>query len=228
MRNKVLIIEDDEELTLTLKDFFEENALRVWHAASGEEGLTLYYKEKPDLIVLDVMLPGKSGFDVIAEIRDKDINLPIIMMTGTEFDKESQMRGYQGGADNYMQKPVYPQVLLAQIKNILSLPDDLAQYEVGGMTIRIHAQYAEFDIVPHKLREKDIQLLNLLLQRKNQVVYRASILKQIWRNDDYDKNNLLDAAISRIRTELKKYPSIEINTVYGGGYRLEEKIYNFT
>ncbi|HLT87003.1 MAG TPA: response regulator transcription factor [Sphingobacterium sp.] len=224
MRNKVLIIEDDKGLALALKDFFEENALRVWHAASGEEGLTLYYKEKPDLIVLDVMLPHKSGFDVIAEIHDKDINLPVIMMTGTEFDVNSQVKGFTHGAINYVQKPILPQVLLAQIKSTLAIPQDLVQYQIGGITIRIHAQYAEFNTKQHKLREKDIKLLNLLLQRKNQVVHRSSILKQIWRDDHPDNNDLLNSTMSRIRKLLKQYPSLQINTVYGGGYRLQEKL----
>lgn len=223
MRNKVLIIEDDKELALTLKDFFEDHALRVWHAASGEKGLTLYYNEKPDLILLDVMLPHKSGFDVIAEIRDKDITMPIIMMTGTEFDENSQIKGFTHGAINYIRKPVSPQVLLAHIKNVLSLPKDLVQYEVGGITIQIHAQYVVFNTKSHKLREKDIHLLDLLLERKHQVVYRPFILKQIWGDDHPHKNNLLDGAISRIRGLLKEYPFICIETVYGGGYRLEEK-----
>lgn len=224
MRNKILIIEDDEGLALTLKDFFEENALQVWHASSGEEGLTLYAKEKPDLIVLDVVLPHKSGFDVIAEIHDKDTNLPIIMMTGTEFDAHSQVKGFMQGAINYVQKPILPQVLLAQIKSILAVPQDLTQYQIGGITIRIHAQYAEFNTKSHKLREKDIQLLNLLLERKNQVVYRPSILKQIWGDDHPDNNNLLDGAMSRVRKLLKEYPSIWIDTLYGGGYILTDKI----
>ncbi|PRD56771.1 response regulator transcription factor [Sphingobacterium gobiense] len=223
MRNKILIIEDDRELALALKGFFEENTLQVWHATSGEEGLTLYYTEKPDLIVLDVMLPLKSGFDVITEIRDKDINTPIIMMTGSEYDENSQVKGFIHGAINYLQKPILPQVLLAQIKNILSVPQDLTQYQIGGITIRLHAQYAEFNTKSHQLREKDIQLLNLLLQRKQQVVYRPFILKQIWKDDHPDKNNLLDGSISRVRSLLKDYPSIHIKTVYGGGYRLEER-----
>lgn len=224
MRNKVLIIEDDKELALTLKDFFEENALRVWHAASGEEGLTLYYKEKPDLIVLDVMLPHKSGFDVIAEIRDKDINLPVIMMTGTEFDEESQIKGFGYHASSYIKKPIIPQVLLAQIKSKLFFPDDLVRYEIGGMTIRIQAQHIEFNENSHQMREKDIHLLHLLLQRKSQVVYRDFLLKQIWGDDHPDNNGLLDSAMSRIRKLLREYPSIKIDTVYGGGYMLIENI----
>ncbi|MBD1432861.1 response regulator transcription factor [Sphingobacterium sp. DN00404] len=228
MRNKILIIEDDKELALTLKDFFEENALQVWHASSGEEGLSLYYKENPDLIILDVVLPDESGFDVIADIRDKDITTPIIMMTGTEFDEDNQMRGYDGGANNYMQKPVYPQVLLAQIKNILSLPKDLLHYKIGGMKIRLHTQYIEFDGKSHPLRERDFEILTLLFQHQGQVVDRSVILKQVWKDDRADNNGLLDAAMSRIRRIVKEYPTVQIKTIYGVGYMLTDKINSVT
>lgn len=224
MRNKVLIIEDDNELAHTLKDFFEENTLRVWHASSGEEGLSLYHKEKPDLIVLDVILPHKSGFDVIAEIRDKDIATPIIMMTGTEFDENSQVKGYTQGATNYVPKPVVPQVLLAQIKNLLALPQDLLQYKIGEMTIRLHAQYVEFDAKSYKLREKDIQILGFLLARRNQAVDREVLLKQIWKDDRTYNNSQLDGAMSRIRKVLEEYPALAIHTIYGSGYMLSDKI----
>lgn len=224
MRNNVLIIEDDKELAHTLKDFFEENTLRVWHASSGEEGLSLYHKEKPDLIVLDVILPHKSGFDVIAEIRDKDIATPIIMMTGTEVDENSQVKGFKHGAINYVQKPILPHVLLAQIKNILSLPNDLLQYKIGGMTVLLHAQYIKFDTKSHQLREKDFKVLTLLFQHQGQVVDRSVILKQIWKDNCAENNSQLDAAMSRIRRIINKYPTVCIKTIYGGGYMLTDKI----
>src|SRR5690606_7318198 len=140
-----------------------------------------------------------------------------------EFDENSQIRGFTHGAINYVQKPILPQVLLAQIKSTLAVPHDLAQYQIGEMTIRVHAQYIEINEKSHPLRDKDIQVLGLLLQRKNQVVARTFMLKQIWRDDHPNNNNLLDAAVSRVRKLLKEYPSIQINTVYGGGYRLAEK-----
>src|SRR5690606_7475642 len=149
------IIEDDKELAHTLKDFFEENTLRVWHAASGEEGLSLYHKEKPDLIVLDVILPHKSGFDVIVEIRDKDITTSNIMMTGTAIDDNSQVKGFKHCAINYVQKPILQQVILAQIKNLLALPPDLLQYKIGEMTIRLRALFIKFVTKSLPLREKD-------------------------------------------------------------------------
>jgi len=224
MRNKILIIEDDKALALTLKDFLEENAMQVWHASSGEEGLSLYHKEKPDLIVLDVMLPQKSGFDVIAEIRDKDFSLPIIMMTGSEFDVNSQTKGFHFDVKHYLKKPVVPQVLLAQIQSILFIPDDLVHYKIAGMAVHLHVQYIKFDGTPHQLREKDFEVLTLLFQHQNHVVPRSVILKQIWKDDCARNNGSLDASMSRIRRIVKEYPSIRIKTIYATGYMLTDKI----
>lgn len=225
MRNKILLIEDDIILADTLKIFFEENALQVWHAPSGEEGLRLYYDENPDLIVLDVILPHKSGFDVIAEIRDKDFSIPIIMMTGSEVDVNSQTKGFNHfHVKDYSIKPVPPQVLLAQIQSILSIPHDLLHYKIGGMKILLHTQYIEFDGKSHQLREKEFEILSLLFQHQDQVVYRPFILKQVWKDDRADNNALLDATISRIRKIVKEYPTVQIKTIYGTGYMLTEKI----
>lgn len=223
MRNKILIIEDDLGLAVPLKDFFEDNGLNVLVTTTGEEGLVLYRKESPDLIVLDIILPGKDGFEVVAEIRDKDLRMPIVLMTGTELSPESQVKGYRLGAINYMQKPILPQALLLLIKNILSLPEDLKQYCMEGCNIRVHAQAIEINTHVHHVREKDATLLKLLLDRKNQIIPRSTLLKQIWFDDHPNNNNLLDGAILRIRKLFADYPAVQIKSVYGHGYRLEAK-----
>ncbi|WP_140937652.1 response regulator transcription factor [Sphingobacterium lumbrici] len=221
MRNKILLIEDDPGLAIPLKDYFEDNGLIVSHTISGEEGLLHYRDQKPDLIILDIILPNKSGFDVIAEIRDKDLITPIILMTGTEFDPDSQIKGYSLGALNFMQKPVMPQALLALIKNLLSLPSNIQQFQIGNTTICIHEQRIELNGKQFYVREKDARVFEFLLARKNQVVMRSLLLKQIWLDDHPDKNNLLDGSILRLRQILNKHPSPRIKSVYGRGYLLD-------
>ena len=223
MRNKILLIEDDRALAETLKDFFEEDILTVYHALSGEEGLALYRERSPDLIVLDVMLPGMSGFEVIAAIRDTDRHIPIIMMTGTELDTPSQVRGYEQGALNYLPKPVLPPVLLAQIKHTLALLPAIAHYKIADLDIYTDVQHVDINGQIHPLREKDCQVFRLLLEHKEQTMQRNLILKQIWGDDAPSKNNLLDSSISRLRSFLEAYPKLQIATVYGGGYRLDER-----
>lgn len=220
MRNKILLIEDDLGLALPLKDFFEDHGLEVLLATTAKEGQSLYEEHRPDLIILDVILPDKNGFEVISEIRNTDLKTPVIMMTGTEVGPESQIKGYQQGAINYMQKPILPQALLSLIQNILSLPANLKQFDLGKCHIRIHSQAVEINAEMHTVREKDALLLEFLLERKNQIVPRSTLLKQIWLDDHPDMNNLLDGAILRIRRLISSFPGIEIKTVYGEGYSL--------
>lgn len=223
MRNKLLLIEDDPALAIPLSDYFRDNGLEVFYAATAGEGLALYREHSPDLIVLDVVLPDTDGFRVMEKIRQTDLSTPVILMTGTEYSTERQIQGYESGAINFMQKPVIPQAMLSLILHILSLPRDLKQYNVGGTVIRVHSQVVEVAGDKHHVREKDARVLEILLSRKNQVVPRATLLKQIWLDDHPDKNNLLDGAVLRIRNILKKYPHIHIRAIYGSGYMLETK-----
>jgi len=223
MRNKLLLIEDDLALAIPLGDYFWDHGLEVFHASTAREGLALYRGKSPDILVLDVVLPDGDGFGVMERIRQTDRSIPVILMTGTEYSQDRQIQGYQSGAINFMQKPVIPQAMLSLVRHILSLPDDLKQYNVGGTVIRIHSQLVEIAGEKHNVREKDARLLNILLAGKNQVVPRATLLKQVWLDDHPDKNNLLDGAVLRIRNLLKKYPHIHIHTIYGGGYMLDAK-----
>ena len=120
MKNRILLVEDDRALGETLKDFFEANGLSVAWAQDGNAALKLFNSFNPKLILLDVILPGKDGFDVITEIHKTNTTVPIIFMTGTQFDASDQIKGYKLGAVNYLRKPVLPQVVLAQINNLLS------------------------------------------------------------------------------------------------------------
>lgn len=143
------------------------------------------------------------------------------MMTGTEIDPKSQIKGYQSGAINYMPKPILPEALLSLIQNTLSLPADLKQSQLGEHRIRIHSQQVEIDGEKHTLRDKDMLVLAFLLERKNQMVQRATLLKQIWHDDHPDMNNLLDGAILRIQRLLTSHSGLQIQTIYGEGYMIK-------
>ncbi|MDR1524340.1 MAG: response regulator transcription factor [Tannerella sp.] len=214
---KILIVEDDVVPALALKDFLEEDGYAVIHVVSGEEALEAYGKERPSLILLDVMLPGISGFEVIAKIRESDHILPVIMITGTEYDADSQVKGYGLGAVNYVWKPVIPQVLLAQINRLLH-PPEMKRYNLNGYHITLHNQELGINDEIHTLRHWDIAVLSVLLQRQNEIITRKELLLSVWKDDAARLNNHLDSSISRIRTFLSHYPGIKIRKVYGGGY----------
>ena len=221
MRNKILLIEDDLGLAITLKDFFEDNALSVCLIEDGGEALTIFKRIKPDLILLDIILPNKNGFEIASEIRTIKTTVPIIMMTGMEFNSDSEIKGYELGAINYMKKPIVPQAVLALIRNILTLPKDLKQHAVGNYLFRLHSQSIEINNEKYNLRDKDAKLFGILLDRQNQIVSRKTILQQIWMDDNSEKNNHLDGAVLRLRRLFYPYQDIQIKTIYGNGYMLK-------
>lgn len=220
---KILLVEDDVVLATVLKEFFVMDKLfAVSHAADGEEAISLYNEEHPHLIVLDVVLPKKNGFEVIAEIRAKDYLIPILMMTGTEIKSESVIKGYELGAFNYIMKPVLPKALLAQIKTLLHLSYGTENYTVGNYNIIIQNQLVKINDDPVLLREKDMQVLSILLKGQGQIVPRQQILKKVWDTDDYSKNNSLDSSISRIRKAFVRFPGLILEPVYAEGYILRK------
>lgn len=221
MQNKILIVEDDTILANTLKDYFEDNGLKVYHADNGNTALNLYNKKQPHLVLLDIVLPGKDGFEVISEIRKINLDIPVILMTGSELDANSQIKGYQLGTLNYMTKPILPQALLALIKNLLTLSPEVKFYKLNKYCIRIQSQSLKINNNKIQMREKDAILLAFLLDRVNQIVPRKLILQQIWLDDNPEKNNMLDGTILRLRRFLHPYEDIQIKTIYGSGYLLE-------
>ena len=217
--HKILMVEDDKSLALPLKDFFEDNGFKVIHVVSGEEAVEVYGRERPSVVLLDVKLPGIDGFEVFEKIREMDNSIPVIMMTGTEYDEDSQKRGYDLRAVNYMPKPVFPHALLAQINSLLN-PPETKKFLLGSYRIVIQNNELSINGEIFNLKDKDIQVLSILLQRQNEEVSRQDLLSTVWGDNDVSLNNVLDSSISRIKKALNKYPDIELKTVYGKGYTL--------
>lgn len=220
---KILLVEDDLALASVLRDYFvEAEPFDVLHAEDGEAAISLYAEEHPHLILLDITLPKKNGFEVITEIRAKDSFIPILLMTGSELNPESIIKGYDSGAVNYIMKPVLPKALLAQIKSLLHLSYGTESYTVGDYHIIIESQQVKINEASVLLREKDIQVLSMLLKSLGRIVPRQLILKKIWQNDDYSRNNSLDSSVSRIRKAFLPFPGIILEPVYAAGYLLRK------
>jgi DNA-binding response OmpR family regulator len=214
---KILIVEDNAVLASALKDFFEENDYEVIHVISGEEAVRAYKRTHFSIVLLDVMLPGISGFEVMKEIRDVNNSIPVIMMTGTEYEEDSQVKGYGLGAVNYVQKPVNPHVLLAQIKGFLN-PPEMEKYNPGDYNITICNQEVRINDTTYTFHDRDARVLSVLLRKQNEIVSRKDLLRSVWKSNHPNLNNHLDSSISRIRKALEIYPGIKIKRVYGKGY----------
>lgn len=222
MKSRILLVDDDYVLGETLKDFFESNGLSVAWAQDGDTGLKLFDSFKPQLVLMDVILPEKDGFEVVSEIRKINTIIPVIFMTGTQIDTPYQIKGYELGAVNYLKKPVIPQVVLAQINNLIS-QSSVKSFKLEQLVITIDNQLIMINNTQVILRDKESKLFLLLLKNQHKVISRNDILQSVWSDSSYHLNNVLDTTISRLKKCLTAFPVIEIVSVYGTGYKLTVK-----
>lgn len=219
MKKDILLVEDDLMLGQVLTDYLHSNNLSICWAKDGITGLKYYNELHPKLLILDVMLPDITGLELLEELKKANVRVPVIFMTGTEFSVESQVKAYNLGAINYIKKPVIPEVLLAQINQLIQT-NELKNYQYEQTFISIDKQLLTINDKITKLREKEAQLLSLLLNNKNRLVSRKEILNHLWFDDHPKRNSQLDSLIFRLKKELVELPNISIDVVYGLGYTI--------
>jgi len=221
----VLIVDDDSRLTEPMQYQLEALGYLVLVAPDGNSGLGMTLSHKPDVIVLDIMLPGINGWQVCQEIRTFS-QVPIIMLTalGAEVDR---IRGLELGADDYLTKPFSFHELVAHIKSILrrvqwdqSLVRG-SQVTIGQVTLNLAAHRAFKDGVELRLRNKEYELLSLLMQQSGKVLTREVLFNQIWGTDWLGDTRTLDVHIRWLRQKIEDDPAtpIYIQTVRNVGYR---------
>ncbi|MFM9836623.1 MAG: response regulator transcription factor [Cyclobacteriaceae bacterium] len=224
--SKVLIVEDEPAMQLGLKDNLELETYSVDVASDGEEGLSKIKKNQYDLILLDVMLPKLSGFDVCKATRAAGISTPIILLTarGEEIDK---ILGLEFGADDYITKPFSVRELLARVKAILRRSQTVVTKEslstiIGRLKIDFNAFRAEESGVEIKLSHKEFEILSYLHQNKNQVVSRYHLLEKVWGYEEQPTTRTVDNFIVRLRQKVETNPNQPkvILTVHGTGYKM--------
>lgn len=221
---RILIIEDEQKTAAYLRKGLTENGFSADIADSGEDGLHLALTEDYDLIVLDIMLPGKDGLAIIEEIRAKRHDQPVIFLSARD-SVSDRVRGLELGADDYLVKPFAFSELLARIRNIL-------RRGTSRQPEHLRAGDLELDLVRHKARRgavtldltaKEFLLLSLLLRRKGEVVSRTLVAEQVWGINFDTDTNIVDVAIRRLRKKMDDpFAQKLIHTVRGVGYVLEE------
>lgn len=220
MNPKILLIEDDVSLGECLKDFLTDNGLDTILSLDGMDAVDICLSDHIDLIVSDVILPEKDGFEILKDLREAGIQVPFFFMTGSEFNVDSQVKGYNAGAIYYLPKPVNLKVLLAQIKNQIKIANTKS-YKIKEHIITIDQQLIMIDYKQVVLRDKESQVMQLLLDNIDKIVSRNTIMLAVWGSDDHKNNVILDNSVSRLKKAIKKYPKIKIRPVYGSGYILE-------
>lgn len=224
--SKILIVEDEPAMQLGLKDNLELEGYVVQTANDGEEGLAKIKSNEFDLVLLDVMLPKLSGFDVCKNARSAGITTPIILLTarGEEIDK---ILGLEFGADDYITKPFSVRELLARVKAILRRSQlkptkDATRIEIGRLRIDFDSFHATENDIEIKLSHKEFEILSYLYQHKNQVVSRYDLLEKVWGYDEQPTTRTVDNFVVRLRQKVETNPNQPkvILTVHGTGYKL--------
>lgn len=224
---KLLIVDDNKQITSILQEYAKKEGYKTIIALDGADAITKFEAEQPHVLLLDVMMPKKDGFEVCREIRETS-NVPIIMITarGEDFEK---IMGLEIGADDYIVKPFSPGEVMARVKAILrriSREDKTSQtFKYENLNINLDDYTVSIDDINVPLTKKEIEILWTLATNKNKVFSRDNLLNALWGYDYFGDNRTVDSHIKRLRAKLDKFnhKSWEIKTIWGVGYKFEVK-----
>jgi DNA-binding response OmpR family regulator len=219
---KVLLAEDEASLGMIVKESLESRDFIVFHAENGEEAFEVYQKEKPDILVLDVMMPKKDGFTLAKEIRLENKKIPILFLTAKS-QTADVLEGFNHGGNDYLKKPFSMEELIIRIKSLLNrieLKTNIDAIKIGEYSFNLNKQTLEYTSEIEQLTHREAQLLFHLFKKKNEVLDRTFILNKLWGNDDFFNARSMDVFISKLRKKLKKDNSLQIINIRGFGYKL--------
>ena len=221
-----MIVDDEADIREILSFNLSAAGYETVECETAEEALAQIRKGiSPDLVLLDIMLPGMSGFKLADTLRKVDqFNVPIIFLTAKSL-KEDILEGFKIGADDYITKPFSMEELVLRIEAILrrvkgKKGKEITMYKIGKFTFDTQKQVLMVDDKVTKLTTKESELLNLLCAHVNEILERNFALKTIWIDDNYFNARSMDVYITKLRKHLKPDPSIEIINIHGKGYKL--------
>jgi two-component system response regulator RegX3 len=225
--SSVLVVEDEQSLREPLVYILQREGFTVFEAADGPSAITQWKENKPDLILLDLMLPGMSGVDVCREIRTHS-SVPIIMVTAKDSEVDKVV-GLEIGADDYVVKPYSTRELLARIKAVLrrgigaDARSSSSILEAGPIRIDMDRHAVTVNGDPLSLPLKEFELLELLLENVNRVLTRGQIIDHVWGHDYFGDTKTLDVHVKRLRSKIEADPARpeHLITVRGLGYKFE-------
>ena len=229
---KILIVEDEPDIRKLVNYNLAQERFKVLEAEDGEQGLKIVQRDKPDLVILDLMLPGLSGMELCKILRERSETerLPVLMLTAKAGEAD-RIVGLEMGADDYLAKPFSPRELVARVRAILrrvesaKQADNLPAYDKGGLKI----DFSTYEVFARgsnvKLTLKEFELLRFLVQNPNRVLSRDQLLDRVWGGETYVTPRTVDVHIRRLRKAIEKDDSKPkwILTLRGVGYKFDEK-----
>ncbi|HKX05537.1 MAG TPA: response regulator transcription factor [Methylomirabilota bacterium] len=220
---RILIVDDEPEMVRGLEDNLRFEGYQTVAAPDGRRGLALALSEAPDLILLDVMMPGMSGWDLCREIRRRGLDVPVIMLTarGEEVDR---VLGLELGADDYVTKPFSLRELMARIRAVLRRPGPRQKFEefaFGDVRLHLRARQAFKGGREVRLTRKEFDLLRYLIEHSGEVITRDRLLDEVWGYERFPTTRTVDTHILRLRQKFEDDPErpAHILTAHGQGYR---------
>lgn len=219
---RILVVEDNHRLSTSLKLNLAHEGYSVDTAYDGQEGQDLAELTPYDLIILDVLLPAKDGFEVCRDLRRRRIHTPILLLTARD-SVDDRVEGLDCGADDYLVKPFAMRELLARLRALLRRPQPYqsGRLEMGSLVVNPATHTVERAGQPIELTPKEFALLEFLLHHPNQVVTREMIEQHIWNYDFECESNVIDVYVRRLRRKIDDpFPVKFLTTVRGIGYRL--------
>nr|WP_154958361.1 response regulator transcription factor [Paenibacillus xylanexedens] len=223
MRRSVLLIEDEESIRELVTDYFTQSTWQVIEAANGEEALELFNACPPDLVIVDLMIPKVSGWNVCRQIRSQS-TVPIIILTAKS-EEENKLLGFELGADDYVTKPFSPRVLVARAETLMKRVDNTVGQEdpiisFGNIKVYERKRVVESDGQPVELSYKEYDVLLHLLRHRNFPLTREHLLNQVWGVDYFGDPRVVDTHIKNLRKKLGEDAGY-IRTVFRIGYKFE-------
>lgn len=219
---KVLYVEDEVFLAKIVSETLQGRGYEVLLESDGAKATALFVKEKPDICILDVMLPNKDGFMIADEIRERDPDVPIIFLSAKS-QTSDVVNGFKVGASDYIRKPFSIEELIVRIENVLKYKTvvqvDWEEIVFGQYTFNTKRQTLHHPSEQRKLSYRESELLKILCDNKDKIVERSEILTLLWGSDSFFNSRNLDVYITKLRGYLKLDPEIEIITIKGIGYR---------
>jgi len=226
---KILIIEDDKTIIEGLEDTLRFHDFIVFTAGDGKEGMDRFAREDPDLVILDIMLPGVDGFEVCRKIKQLNKDVPVIMLTAKNQESD-KLLGFELGVDDYVTKPFSVRELTARVKAVLKRSAKTPAAAENENIVRVgraEINFKNFTVtregIEYSLSPKECEILKLLVEHPDEMIDRNRIIDVVWGDDYFPSPRTIDNFILKLRNKIEQDPknAVHILTVHGAGYKFK-------